>query len=87
MSPKKRGYIMKDNTYNGWTNWETWNTNLWLEGMEFSGDTIEDMAYEIETYLTETFEESPINGLFGDFVTHSLNAVNFEEIAETRLAE
>jgi hypothetical protein len=19
-----------DDTYNGWTNWETWNTNLWM---------------------------------------------------------
>ena len=23
-----------DHTYNGWTNWETWNTNLWMTNEE-----------------------------------------------------
>lgn len=25
---------MTDNTYNGWTNWETWQINLWLDNEE-----------------------------------------------------
>jgi hypothetical protein len=25
---------MTDKKYNGWTNWETWNTNLWMTNEE-----------------------------------------------------
>lgn len=27
---------MSDNTYNGWTNWETWVVNLWIINEESS---------------------------------------------------
>ena len=26
--------VMKDNTYNGWTNWETWQILLWASNEE-----------------------------------------------------
>lgn len=26
--------MAQDRTYNGWTNWDTWNANLWLANTE-----------------------------------------------------
>ena len=34
--------MSKDNTYNGWTNWETWNFKLWLDNSE---DTYKSIIY------------------------------------------
>jgi hypothetical protein len=31
MSQSKKGLKMTDTKYNGWTNYETWNANLWID--------------------------------------------------------
>lgn len=61
---------MSDTKYNGWTNWETWNANLWLEGMEDIAqeyydyakgddtfDKSENAAFAMADYLKELVEE------------------------------
>ena len=34
---------MQDNTYNGWTNWETWNFMLWVNNNEKLHNTVIDI--------------------------------------------
>lgn len=57
---------MCDKKYNGWTNWETWNANLWytdggldeymLEQLREQEDLeLEDVARQIEEHFTEAF--------------------------------
>jgi hypothetical protein len=35
---------MCDKEYNGWTNWETWNTALWIGEVDGMGDAIYEQA-------------------------------------------
>ena len=74
--------------YEGWTNIETWNTNLWLtshsSGMEqtilriMGGQHSNKFADNLETYLWIIWEGMTPDGL-------SLKPVNWVEIAEAWL--
>ena len=74
--------------YEGWTNIETWNTNLWLtshsSGMEqtilriMGGQHSNKFADNLETYLWIIWEGMTPDGL-------SLKPVNWGEIAEAWL--
>ena len=74
--------------YNGWTNIETWNTNLWMTnhspGMEqtilriMRGQHSNKFADNIETYMWIICRGETPDG-------HSLNPVNWVEIAESWL--
>jgi len=75
---------MTDKTYNGWTNWETWNVNLWM------GDMLDDMHndgqeitadYIVEWVLEELDRLDPENGMLKDLLQGAIEAVNFHEIA------
>ena len=84
---------MQNETYNGWTNYETWNVNLWLGDEEDFRDramNAEDL-YQAEGALRDWVEEvaeilvpgsvegsSFVNDLFGT----ALSKVNWIEIAE-----
>lgn len=35
---------MKTNTYNGWTNYETWNVNLWMDNSEGAQSYYQEQA-------------------------------------------
>lgn len=49
----------KDLTYNGWTNWETWNANLWLNNEShtlqraFKCDSPEELETLFELLMCE----------------------------------
>ena len=49
-------------TYNGWTNYETWNANLWFDNFDFT-DYVEDGVFdemtdnEIKHYVSAYIEE------------------------------
>ena len=35
---------MEDTTYNGWTNYETWNASLWIGNSEFLYNTAKSLC-------------------------------------------
>lgn len=83
-------------TYNGWTNWETWVTNLWInEGMldqfemgeqarHFAETDESTAAYEMGKWVREQIEEivgEQPAGLVSDYIGGCISAVNWTEIA------
>ena len=83
---------MKDNKYNGWTNYETWNFNLWITNKESDHSVALELAfdsenpYELSKKLEEWAEDMAseckiISGFISDIVNSSIKEVNFYEVA------
>lgn len=74
-----------DDTYNGWTNYETWRVNLELfDGYDGASDNDLD-AYDIGQSLRDMALETIGEGATGlalDYAEAFLNNVNWYEIAE-----
>lgn len=89
---------MTRNEYNGWTNYETWVVNLWLNNEQGSQDywlnvaewvlhhsKDEDAArYELASIIENQHEESlpELTGFAADLLNASMSEVNWHEIAE-----
>ena len=79
---------MSDNTYNGWTNWETWQVLLWADNEQslhrevckFVKWAAPKAAFELKctTFFHSMFPE----GTHDMDGAHEMNAVNWTEIAE-----
>jgi hypothetical protein len=79
------------NTYNGWTNYETWRVNLEI----FDGMTLEDFGYEavqesydfdhfedvLREYAEEAIELTSSPGLARDYALAFLSEVHWLQIA------
>ena len=82
------------NKYNGWTNYETWNFNLWITNEESDHNHALEIAedsenkYELSKKLEEwaenmADEELPNQCSFiADMVNSSIKEVNFYEVAK-----
>ena len=78
-------------TYNGWTNYETWNVKLWLDNDEGTYDEVRAMArrsrsaYDLGQELREfVLDGMPDLGasMYADILGAALRDVNWQEIAE-----
>ena len=63
---------MTDNTYNGWTNRETWLVNVW-----FNPESASDVDYAQET-IDAAWDAMP--DFMRDFC--DINAINWDELRE-----
>jgi hypothetical protein len=82
-------------SYNGWTNYETWNANVWLdeEGNYWreeaqniasqQGYDKDDSAYELARVMESYYEEyaPQTTGMYADFLSASMSRINWYEIA------
>jgi hypothetical protein len=82
---------MADQSYNGWTNYETWNVALWIDNEQGSYDEARDMARrarsesELADKLKGWVEDmTPDLGasMFADLLGAALSSVDWYEIAE-----
>jgi vancomycin permeability regulator SanA len=78
---KETNKMKTDNTYNGWTNYETWRVNLEL----FDGDN-DRWSYgspdAMQEFAELLIEESTDEGIGRDYAMAFLQNVDWQEIAE-----
>tara|TARA_Y100000310_G_scaffold63081_1_gene58358 strand:- start:1410 stop:1700 length:291 start_codon:yes stop_codon:yes gene_type:complete len=85
------------NKYNGWTNYETWNVNLWLSNDEGTYNYILDLAKDhaddapmlanaLEAFVDE-LEPELEPSMFSDILSAAMREVNWREIADTLLED
>lgn len=82
-------------TYNGWTNYETWLVNIWMDndghdsheiiGDLTDGENLPDVA-TVSNWIKEQIEERRemleiSDGLLSDLLGGAIQSVNFDEIA------
>ena len=77
-------------TYNGWTNYETWNVKLWLDNEEGTyADTQHmargardewELADELKSYVEDMAPDLGAS-MFADLLGAALSEVNWQEIA------
>lgn len=87
--------MTEDRKYNGWTNYETWATKLWMdndEGLylywkERAGATVHahKLADELKEWHIDNMPE--IDGLYNDLLHGALSEVNWYEIAEALMED
>ena len=72
---------MKEEKYNGWTNYATWRVAL--EMFDESPDTWEEITADgCEEYAVDVISEGAVNGFALEYALAFLEDVNWQEIAE-----
>jgi len=76
------------NSYNGWTNYQTWRINLEVfDGFDIEGysNDVYELSNELKTYIEDYLSETTNEGLALDYAMAFISEVNFYEIAENLL--
>lgn len=82
--------MSNDSTYEGWTNWETWNVALWVDN-EFKFYTaktallreLQEDGQSVTADHVWEFVRQNMNGLTPDVKRNQMSKVNYGEIAES----
>ena len=89
-------------SYNGWTNYETWNCNLWLDNdgsgeylieraMELRKDDPDSACYDLSKEIEDMiWENNPIAdqcSMFSDLLSSALHEIDYTEIADHIIAD
>ena len=83
-------------SYNGWSNYETWNVKLWLDNEQGSSEEVRDMARRArrvgdlaESPKTMVNDAAPDLGAscFADLLNAALGEVDWYEMAESYYEE
>lgn len=82
-------------SYNGWSNWHTWNFKLWMDNDEGNHRHIMRRVADCEDVASTSrflrdFADQIADEILGknasfitDYVNDGLNQIDFDEIAET----
>lgn len=83
-----------DKTYNGWTNYETWNVKLWLDNdgeQEYWAREARKAKspYDLGQAIKASHEENTptVTGVYADLLNGALSEVNWLEIAESLIED
>jgi hypothetical protein len=80
---------MADETYQGWTNWATWNMNLWLTNDYGTYKQMQHMMRiadslpQFEDYVERYGLSLERQGMVTDFEPKDLEVIDWYEIAES----
>jgi hypothetical protein len=83
---------MTDNKYNGWTNYETWLTNLHFENFDFE-EFVDDGSFdlldrdEIKTWISNYIQESVEEYAYGDIELGTPNRLFITDMIQSFLGE
>lgn len=85
-------------TYNGWSNYETWNANLWIDNdwqlseqialhaadLFGSYEDADRITSIVADYIKDIFLESApdVEGFYSDIINSAIKTVNWHEIAK-----
>jgi hypothetical protein len=84
----------QDRTYNGWSTYETWMVNLWIDGHVYlreevvNAETLFDAKEILQSWIDNEYDlfleaaNQTHGGLFPDLLKGALRNVNWYEIAK-----
>lgn len=91
---------MCEKEYNGYTNYQTWCINLWIDNDEYTQDATREWmtenhdAYQYKSQLDHAYREYveelfdfPTTGIAADLIGQSLDCVNWKELTDLLIEE